>query len=440
MAVSIEHLTDRVAALGDLVDEILISVATTPAPGDDRDPRAAVDDRLRELMVGLEALRNAAEAVQAETLVAMTVEADALDAAELAATGGPTRSHSEFIPDELGALLACPKVTASRRLHLAVRSGEYPTLMRAWSDGAIDGRKAQVVVDEVGVLHDSEALSRLGVDEVRRIAAELSSAAVEHARTHTWPETRVWLRRRVLKVVPDVAELRRGRAEHERRVEIRPVDDGMSELWAWLPSVAARQIQQALTSAAHDLAGKDTRTMDQRRADLLVDWLLGPDHAPVVHLHVVAETDVTEDTERDTAAWLPGAGPLSELQTAELVGSSTRMVTELPVLTVSDRSWGGQRNRSGPHHSLARWTNRSDQPGSPLPTASSSEALTRVEGRPGAERSDDLDCSVRTDVPHAAVVALSRKPGHRPALMSPNAPSCGTRDADGSYHTRGRVA
>jgi hypothetical protein len=76
--------------------------------------------------------------------------------------------------------------------------------------------------------------------------------------------------------------------------------------------------------------------MDQRRADLLVDWLLGPDHAPVVHLHVVAETDVTEDTERGTAAWLPGAGPLTELQTAELVGSSTRLVTELPVLTVSD--------------------------------------------------------------------------------------------------------
>ncbi len=49
---------------------------------------------------------------------------------------------------------------------------------------------------------------------------------------------------------PDAAEERRQRAIADRRVIITPGEDGMAELWALLPGVQGRQIQQALTTAA----------------------------------------------------------------------------------------------------------------------------------------------------------------------------------------------
>jgi hypothetical protein len=71
-------------------------------PDPELDPRAQTDDRLRELLVGLERVRHSAEAAQADVMVALRAEARRLDAAEFAATGMPSRSHEEFVPDEIG--------------------------------------------------------------------------------------------------------------------------------------------------------------------------------------------------------------------------------------------------------------------------------------------------------------------------------------------------
>ncbi|HEX5016075.1 MAG TPA: DUF222 domain-containing protein, partial [Actinomycetes bacterium] len=327
---SIEVLTDRVAAIGDSIDELLLTVASLDGPGSEMDPRARTDDRLRELVVGLQRVCNAAEAAQADALVAMGEEARQLDAAEFAATGLPVRSHEEFLPDEVSVLLACTKPAAGRRYALAHRAISLPALHSAWSDGLLDARKAQVIADEVGALSDPEMTGSLPAAEVAALTEQLTCAGVEYAQRHTWSETRAWLRRRVLKVAPEVAELRRGRAEQERKVTITPSDDGMSELWAWLPSVEARQIQQALTAAAHDLGAGDARTMDQRRADLLVAWLLGPDHAPTVHLHLIAEPNASTGIPGDAGAWLPGVGTLTELQTSDLLGSARTVVVANP--------------------------------------------------------------------------------------------------------------
>jgi hypothetical protein len=327
MANRIDTLTDQAAAVGDLVDELLLTLAGTSGPDAEVDPRTRTDDRLRELLVGMERVTNAAQAVQAGVMVALAEEASALDAAEFAASGLPSRSHAEFVPDEVAVLLSCTTMAASRRYGLALRLVDHPALHEAWRAGAIDARKVQVITDELAALADPQVTVH-DADERAALAEQLAAGAIEYAQSHTWSQTRAWLRRRVLGVAPEIAELRRGRAERDRRVEIQPADDGMSELWALLSSVEARQIQQALTTAAHDLGARDGRTMDQRRADLLVGWMLGPDHAPTVHLHVVAETDVTADPELDTAVWLLGAGPLTELQASEMLGSAGRVVVE----------------------------------------------------------------------------------------------------------------
>ena len=331
MSDSIEVLATRALAVGGMVDEVLLEVQTSAGLDPGLDPRVATDDRLRELLVGLEQVRNAAEAVQAEVMVALAAEADRLDAAEFAASGVPSRSHGEFVPDEVGVLLACTKVAAGRRYGLALRSQDHPVVWAGWVAGRVDARKVEVICDELAALADPEVCGTLTAVEIAEWTEKLAAGATDYAGSHTWSQTRVWLRRRILALLPEVAELRRGRAEQERRVQITPGDDGMSELWAWLPSVQARQIQQALTSAAHDLSS-DRRTMDQRRADLLVDWLLGPDHAPTVHLHLITAPNTTADTGAgaaadDVVAWLPGVGSLTELQTSDLIGSAGRVIT-----------------------------------------------------------------------------------------------------------------
>lgn len=325
MPQTIETLTDRVADVGEMVDEVLATVAEVAGPDVHCDPRAATDDRLRELLTGLERVRNAAEATAAQVMVALGEEADRLDAAEYAATGLPSRSHGEFVPDEIGVLLASTKAAAGRRYGLALRMERYPQVLRAWSSGCIDERKVQTICDEIAVLDDHDVTADADAFAIHELTDRLEASGVDHARTHTWTQTREWIRRRVLAAVPEIAEFRRCRAEHERMVQVTPADDGMSHLWAVLPSVPAREFEQALTAAAQALGCDDPRTMDQRRADLMLDWLLGPDHAPVVHLHLVggeAAVDASPAT-----AWLPGVGQLTQAQTSELVLSARTVVT-----------------------------------------------------------------------------------------------------------------
>lgn len=319
MAASVESLIDRVTAVGELVDDLVVSVVAAGPVPPSVDARLAVDDRLRELLVGLERVRNAAEAVQSDVMVALEAEARTLDIAEHAGVGLSTRRHQEYIPDEISVLLSCTKVAASRRFGLALQVADLPAVQDAWRAGLIDGRKAEIIADEVGVLRDPDAAGRVAAADAARAVSELATAGAAHAQTHTGSQTRAWLRRRVIAIAPDLVEERRVRAEQSRTVQITPSDDGMSQLWAVLPSVQARQIQQALTMAAHDLGAGDGRTMDQRRADLLVEWLLGPEHGPSVHLHLVADRAVTEQAGCGGPAWLPSVGPLTKRQVDDLL-------------------------------------------------------------------------------------------------------------------------
>ena len=186
----IDSLVDQLVSLGDLVGELASSVASAPGPDLAGDPRTRTDDRLRSLLVGLERVRNAAEAAQAHVMVALADEARELDRAEFAASGAPSRSHAEFVADEIGVLVACTKGAASRRYGLAVRSAWFPSVVRAWRTGEIDARKAQVIVDEVSPLADVEVMGGLSPQEVARVTDALADAATEHARGHTPTETR----------------------------------------------------------------------------------------------------------------------------------------------------------------------------------------------------------------------------------------------------------
>jgi hypothetical protein len=309
MAETVSSIVEQVAQLHDRIDDI-VAGASVPADPNDRN-----DDRLRHLVVGLERVRNAAEAVQADAMVAMGAEARVLDSIERNATNRPSRSHEEFVPDEIAVLLSCTKTAASMRYGIAVQALRYPAVTEGWRNGSIDGRKVSVIADHLQYLDPA-------------VADELAGPAVHHASERTSSQTREWLRRRVISIDPDAAESRRQDALSSRRVVITPAEDGMSELWAWLPSARARQIQQTLTQLAHAVGSDDARTMDQRRADALADVLVGQQSSTPVALHVVAPIESLTGA-CDQPAWIPGAGPITAPEARSLLSGAESLTVLL---------------------------------------------------------------------------------------------------------------
>ncbi len=91
-----------------------------------------------------------------------------------------------------------------------------------------------------------------------------------------------------------------------------------------------RQIQQALTTAAQGLGADDARTMDQRRADTLVDLLLGRAEPAEVSLQVIVPAD-TLTGDSDQPGWVPGLGPVTATEIAELIGRGDTRVGQVRV-------------------------------------------------------------------------------------------------------------
>jgi hypothetical protein len=157
----------------------------------------------------------------------------------------------------------------------------------------------------------------------------VAQGATEYARTHTPPELRRWLQRRVIAIDPDAAELLHQRALADRKVTVTPLPNGMSELSAWLPSVQVRQIYDTANTIAHASDPADARTVDQRRADALVDLVVGRAEPPQVQLSVFMPMDTLLGV-ADEPGIVGGVGPITAQQARELATDAeiTRLITD----------------------------------------------------------------------------------------------------------------
>ncbi len=195
------------------------------------------DDALRDELVACEQAAQMLAARQAQIMVQMGVRARAADQAEVVAGGEPMWSQQcreTYVPDEIGVLLGWTKMAAVARYDTACRVADLPVVAAAWRAGRVDARKVAVIAEQVAVLDRATAQS---------VATDAVGYATEPGRSRTAPQLRQWLRRKVIAADPGAAEERRQRAVADRRVVITPGEDGMSELWALLPGVQARQIQ-----------------------------------------------------------------------------------------------------------------------------------------------------------------------------------------------------
>jgi hypothetical protein len=172
---------------------------------------------------------------------------------------------------------------------------DYSSTLQAWEDGVITRQHVRVIVETGTVLppehrpaFEAEALAKCAVDTPGRVRGELSLLAEQlHPRT--------------------LADRHRD-ARLRRDVRVMTLADGMSALTTTGPTVLIDAIYDRLTQQARtivdsrtgsgsdtdapegrpaeptpqQIAASDTRTMDQLRADILVDMLLtaAPDADP----------------------------------------------------------------------------------------------------------------------------------------------------------------
>jgi hypothetical protein len=91
----------------------------------------------------------------------------------------------------------------------------------------------------------------------------------------TRPRWRALLRRLIARLDPDGEHRRHTAARSTREVSYRALPDGMGSIWARLSATDTEAVWQTLCRLAKALGPDDPRTLDQRRADLLVDLCTG---------------------------------------------------------------------------------------------------------------------------------------------------------------------
>lgn len=174
------------------------------------------------------------------------------------------RLEAGFAADEIGVALKMStkrvqdSVAQARRIR-----GTMPFVWASWRRGDID-RLAVWKIDQAA----SRLTSKLSV-------AELDDRAVAYAATHTTRQLQSWLNRFVARTEPNQHNTRRRRAFKDRYVAIDHDPDGVAWIRGLTSTTDASQIDGFLTKLARAIGSEDLRTMDQRRADLYADLLLG---------------------------------------------------------------------------------------------------------------------------------------------------------------------
>ncbi|MPZ26739.1 MAG: DUF222 domain-containing protein [Micromonosporaceae bacterium] len=167
---------------------------------------------------------------------------------------------------ELAFALRWTRMAAGGRLEQARQLVEdLPAVQAALSAGEIDMPKALVIAELAGWLDDPETARRV-VDRVIDQAPQLTTG-----------QLRARLRRLVLAIDPDAARRRCAAAVKTRRVESFDNPDGTGELWGRsLPPQDSAAVWERLTAIARSAkTAGDPRSVDQLRADALLDLLVG---------------------------------------------------------------------------------------------------------------------------------------------------------------------
>jgi hypothetical protein len=182
----------------------------------------------------------------------------------------PGERISEWAADEISVAMRWTRNMALAQLHLArTVVSRLPGTLAALSRGELDLRGVKALAEITDPLDDATAKA-------------VEDAVLPKAAKQNVSELRRAARRAVLRLDPAGAQQRHEARKKERRVELNPLEDAMAELTAVLPAPDAVAIYRRLDDFAHAAPADDGRTMDQRRADIFTDLLLGD---PITTVH-----------------------------------------------------------------------------------------------------------------------------------------------------------
>ncbi|WP_125106597.1 HNH endonuclease signature motif containing protein [Gulosibacter massiliensis] len=190
---------------------------------------------------------------------------------------------------EFGAEIRASDQLLMNKAHHAYRvMCDFEEFWEALNAGEIDHGHTRAVVRHATSLEEDQL-------------AEYSKLVLDYARDHTAPQTDRFASKCAARLTAAKFEEAHALEREQRRVVIEHGEQGMSTLWAYLPTVEATIIDDLLTQQARALSSsagddganaaegegdtaegdlhegnvyEDTRTMDQKRADLLCDTLI----------------------------------------------------------------------------------------------------------------------------------------------------------------------
>ncbi|MDQ1537325.1 MAG: hypothetical protein QOE58_1718, partial [Actinomycetota bacterium] len=170
----------------------------------------------------------------------------------------------EFASDCFGPMLAMGPVMADRKVHVAaVLASKLPVTLAAMSVGDLDSWRATIIATELAYA-SRETCAAVEALIFPRVLEEAPGAVTKRVR-------------RVLgRVDADALRVKAAKERLDRFVQAFPSDvPGLTTWAASLPAADSAACWAAIDDLAHRLRGDDpTRTLEQCRADALVDLIL----------------------------------------------------------------------------------------------------------------------------------------------------------------------
>ena len=178
----------------------------------------------------------------------------------------PDVEATEMAAAEIRVALNLTRHSADVEMQFALElHRRLPRLFDLLATGALDVRRAKVI--ERGTAHLSDATAYAVLEDIADDAPSLTTG-----------ELRARLRTLCIETDPNEAKDSYNTAVENRRVVIEPTDTGTANLHAYdLPADEAAAIGNRIHAEAKSLHGTagETRTMDQLRTDILIDYLNG---------------------------------------------------------------------------------------------------------------------------------------------------------------------
>jgi len=176
---------------------------------------------------------------------------------------------------EVGLMVrVSPRAADARVSHALTLAERLPATLAALGRGDISLPSSRAIAEETANLPAAEAAT-VEQQVLRRAAAQTPGRILAATR------------RAVLNADPDAVRRRHERARRERGVWVQDEPDGMAGLYARLSAPDAISVQSVLDEYARRSSGPDdTCTIDERRADALVDLICGKGIERRVHVDV----------------------------------------------------------------------------------------------------------------------------------------------------------